>query len=213
VLPADSMEWSSQRKEWVLTREALDALLDYLDADRPNAAKEYEAIRERLIKLFRWRGCLSFEEYADKTIDRVARRIAEGVEIRTTNPYALFYGVAMNLLKEHWRTSERESEALDGLLRSQEPSEDPEQARGRQEAEQLREDRMQCLRHCMRRLSSENLLLIKKYYAEGGMLDKNQRKQVADEMKISLNALRVRAFRIRSEVEQCVVNCVKEARI
>ena len=206
------MEWSSQRKEWVLTREALDALLDYLDSDRQNAAREYEAIRQRLIKLFRWRGCLSFEEYADKTIDRVARRIAEGVEIRTTNPYALFYGVAMNLLKEHWRTAERESAALDGLLRSQELSEDPEQARGRRDEEDLLEDRLQCLHHCMGQLSSDNLLLIKKYYTEGGLLDKNQRKQVADEMKISLNALRVRAYRIRSGVEQCVANCVEGAK-
>jgi len=198
----------AQKQEWVLTREALDRLLEQLDSDRNRAAEKYEQIRRRLMKLFRWRGCLAFEEYADRTIDRVARRIAEGADIQTDSPYTLFYGVAMNLLKEHWRRVERESEALGCLAQSQQSPDDPEVVRAEEEDSKKREERVKCLRHCLGQLASQNLLLIKKYYAEGDMLDKEQRKHMAAALGISVNALRVRAYRIRDEVEHCVDACL-----
>ena len=198
-------------QRWLLTQEAFDQLLEQLDSDRDRAAEKYEQIRQRLIKLFRWRGCLDFEEYTDKTIDRVARRIADGALIQTPNPYTLFYGVAMNVLKEHWRKSERESEALDSLSQPQSPV-DPEDIRAEEEENKEQEARIECLRHCLGQLPPESVSLIKKYYAEGDVLNKEQRKQIAEELRISVNALRVRAFRIRSEVEQCVGDCISPAR-
>jgi len=197
------------KKDWILTGEALESLLKYLDSDPNRAAEEYEEIRRRLMKLFRWRGCPHFEEYTDRTIDRVASRIAEGVEIHTTNKYALFYGVALNILKEYWRKSERESHGMDGMRRALGLSGDPEHAIDRQAEEVRQQARIECLRRCLRQLPSESLALIKNYYAEGDFLDKNQRKQLASELRISVNALRVRAFRIRNEVEQCVNVCLK----
>ena len=202
------MELSPQGKDWVLTSEALDRLLEQLDSDRGRAGEKYEQIRQRLLKLFRWRGCLDFEEYTDKTIDRVARRIAEGAEIQTASPYTLFYGVAMNLLKEHWRKSERESEALDSLSQSPQSTESPEDIRAEEEERKEQQARVECLRRCLGQLTSESLTLIKKYYAEGDVLNKEQRKEIAGELRISVNALRVRAFRIRTEVERCVGACL-----
>jgi len=38
------------KKEWVLTQEAFDRLLGWLDPDRESAGEKYEAIRLRLIK-------------------------------------------------------------------------------------------------------------------------------------------------------------------
>lgn len=198
-----------QKQTWVLTREALDRLLEQLDSDRDRAAEKYEQIRQRLMKLFRWRGCPAFEEYTDKTIDRVARRIAEGAEFQTDNPYTLFYAVAMMVLKEHWRKSEREAEACSSLLQSQPATENPEEIRAREEENRGHEAQIECLRHCLGVLSAENLRLIRKYYAEGEILDKEQRRQTAEELGISVNALRVRACRIRSEVEQCVAHCLE----
>lgn len=200
----------AQKQTWSLTREAFDRLLEQLDTDRNRAAEKYEQIRQRLVKLFRWRGCLLYEEYTDQTIDRVARRLSGGAEFQTENPYTLFYAVAMNILKEHWRKSERESEALDYLGQSQPATVDPEAIRAREAESAGIEARMECLRHCLAKLSSENLRLIKRYYAEGDMLDKQQRKQAAEELGISVNALRVRAFRVRGGVEQCVEKCLTD---
>jgi DNA-directed RNA polymerase specialized sigma24 family protein len=207
------MELPSHRTEWVLTNEAFDRLLEQLDSDRDRAAEKYEQIRQRLMKLFKWRGCLAFEEYTDRTIDRVARRIGEGSEFQTANPYTLFHAVAMNLLKEHWRKSERESEALDYLVQSPHPVGDPEAIRSQEEAANQEKARIGCLRHCLNQLSPENLALIKRYYAEGDLMNKEQRKQMAGELSISVNALRVRAFRIRAEVEECINSCLDSERM
>jgi len=202
---------ASDRNEWVLTGEALTGLLKFLDADPERAAAEYERLRQRLMKLFRWRGCLSFEEYTDITVDRVARMIASGVEIHTSNRYALFYGVAMNLVREHWRDAERQRKALDQVPPPSEPPH-PEEVLARRDEAILREARIRCLRGCLQRLPTASLSLIKRYYADGDVLDKNQRKQIAAELKISASTLRVRAHRIRSDVGRCVEMCLQRER-
>ena len=62
------------KTEWILTKESFDTLLAWLDANPDAAARKYEQIRTRLIKIFVCRGCLESEDLADETIDRVARR-------------------------------------------------------------------------------------------------------------------------------------------
>lgn len=54
-----------------------EQLLAWLDEDRELAGKKYEEIRFRLINLFIARGCRISEELADKTIDRVARKVKD----------------------------------------------------------------------------------------------------------------------------------------
>jgi hypothetical protein len=49
-------------KNWVLSQEAFDALLDWLDPDREQAGIKYEQIRLRLIKIFTGRGCSDAED-------------------------------------------------------------------------------------------------------------------------------------------------------
>ena len=65
------------KKEWVLTKEAFDALLEWLDPNRDIAAQKYETIRTRLIKIFSCRGCLEAEDLADETINRVTNKLPE----------------------------------------------------------------------------------------------------------------------------------------
>jgi DNA-directed RNA polymerase specialized sigma24 family protein len=191
-----------------LSQESLAALLQFLDEDPLRAAAEYERIRQRLMKLFRWRGCLSFEEYADTTVDRVASLVAEGAEVHTANRYALFYGVATNLLREHWRGAERQRLALQGLGHQQVQAESPDETLTRHDELVNDEKRRRCLRRCLSLLPADSLALIRRYYGHGDILDKNQRKQLAGELNVSVNALRVRAHRIRAEVGRCIGSCL-----
>src|SRR5262249_61438816 len=62
---------NSSRKNWVLTQEAFDQLLACLDPNRDRAGTKYEALRQKLIKFFAWRGCATAEDYVDEAIDRV----------------------------------------------------------------------------------------------------------------------------------------------
>jgi DNA-directed RNA polymerase specialized sigma24 family protein len=198
-------------RPWALTQASFDKLLTQLDPDRERAAQKYEEIRRKLMKFFKWRGCLQFEEYADKTIDRVARKITEGAELQPASPSALFYGVAVNLLREHWRKTASAPETLENETEPSNQSDDPEKIREQAETLQEHETRLNCLRHCIGQLPSESVKLIKQYYAEGDVLDKEQRKQIALRLNLSATALRSRAFRVRGEIERCVDNCLKDA--
>ncbi|HZR27176.1 MAG TPA: hypothetical protein VFA71_00235 [Terriglobales bacterium] len=59
-----------------LTREEFAKLLAALDSDRNQAAKKYEILRRKLVKLFERRQCIQTEELADETLDRLAKRLA-----------------------------------------------------------------------------------------------------------------------------------------
>jgi hypothetical protein len=70
----------------IVHQKEFDALLSWLDADRERAALRYEQIRSRLIRIFICRGSPVAEELADRTIDRVMRKIAEIAETFSGDP-------------------------------------------------------------------------------------------------------------------------------
>jgi len=197
------------KRDWVLTPDAFEILLVNLHADRDRAGDEYERIRQKLLKFFKWRGCHDAEEYADRTIDRVARRIIEGVELRASNRYLFFHGVALNILKEHWRGPARDSNTLDDLPPSSSPANDPAEMREREEARQEQERRLECLGECLQNLPAEGRELVTKYHQSEGRAKIEGRKELAALLKIPLNALRIRVFRIRTELEGCVDGCLR----
>jgi DNA-directed RNA polymerase specialized sigma24 family protein len=200
------------RQRSALSGDGLSALLRFLNEDADRGAAEYERIRQRLIKLFRWRGCRAAEEYADVTVDRVGRLLADGRVTTTTTPYALFHGVALNLLREHWRRVERERQALASVAHDTRPAASADELLTHSEAERADEERRRCLRRCLMRLAPHSRRLITRYYAGGSVLDKNHRKAAAAELQITVNALRVRAHRVRSEVGECIERCLDRAR-
>jgi len=192
-----------------MTPDAFEILLVNLHAERERAGEEYERIRGKLLKFFKWRGCHEPEEYADRTIDRVARRITEGAELRVRDSYLFFHGVALNILKEHWRGPVRDSHTLDDLPPSLSPAEDPDERREREEGRHDKEQRLECLDECLQRLSAESRELVTKYHQSEGRAKIEGRKELAALLKIPLNALRIRVFRIRTELEGCVDGCLR----
>ena len=64
----------ARKKDWTLTKEAFERLLDSLDANRERAGEKYENVRRKLIEFFEARGSNSPADRADQTINRVARR-------------------------------------------------------------------------------------------------------------------------------------------
>jgi hypothetical protein len=72
-------------------------LLNWLNPDRELAGAKYESIRKRLIQLFLCRGSNAAEELADKTINRVARKLPELSQNYVGEPERYFFGVARGL--------------------------------------------------------------------------------------------------------------------
>lgn len=187
---------------WHLTREALTKLLAFLDPDPEAAAERFERIRFRLTRMLAWRGAIYPEELVDETVNRVARKIDQGEEIRTDKPYRYFAGVARLVFHETIRRERREREVL--------AQEDwpPTQEDPREQVE--RERRLDCLRRAMEELPKGSRRLILTYYTgEKGTKIKN-RKHLAADLGIPMNALRIRAHRIRLKLEASVSQCLEE---
>ncbi|MCI0488634.1 MAG: sigma-70 family RNA polymerase sigma factor [Blastocatellia bacterium] len=197
----------SQKKEWILTRDAFNGLLAHFDEDAERAAEKYELARAELIRLFRYRGCNSFDELADETINRVARKIEEGELISRQELTAYFYGVARNVLREHQRNPESSAATIEELSPSAHPSEDPEKLMEMRETQRASERRFQCFEKCIGNLPPETRSLIVSYYeGEEGVKIKN-RQRLAREVGITVNGLRIRLHRIREKLERCVSEC------
>ena len=63
----------------------------------------------------------------------------------------------------------------------------------------------------MQRLTADNRKLVLQYYQEEKQAKIDHRKLLAEQLGIALNALRIRAHRIRASLQECVQNCVREA--
>jgi len=192
-----------RKKNWVLTQEAFDNLLALLDPDPQRAGRKYETIRKGLITFFECRGSTSPEDHTDDTLNRVARRLSEGKEIYAGNPASYFYGVARNVLKEHWETS-HSSDSLDNLAPAETPSDDPLLIEQQRTERQQTEQRLESLEHCLKTLLPGDRDLISEYYQGETSIKIQRRKVLAERLGIPLNALRIRALRIREKLEVCV---------
>ena len=172
---------NAAREKWALTQEAFDGFLTALGPNRDGAADRYLEIRRNLVRLFEWRGCPTPDDYADETINRCARKIGEGEEIRDVATYCI--GIARMLLREMSRDRAIAARSLDEAPEPQslphEPVED--------------EDRTECLRRCLGQLSAENRHLILAYY-QGDKGDKiRHRKGLTQLFGLRSSTLRMRA--------------------
>ena len=184
------------KKHWALTEAAFNKLLQCLDADRQRAAERYEQLHRKLEKFFEVHRSAAAEELADETINRVTRKLEEGVAIQNIGSYSI--GVARMLLKESLKEQNRRSELRDV------PSEAPVELEYSNESEA----QLICLDGCLEELPAETRSLVMKYYQLRKQVNIDHRKELAEELGIPMNALRIRVHRIRMQLEECVVRCM-----
>ncbi len=67
----------------------------------------------------------------------------------------------------------------------------------------------ECLEQCMERLTSKSRELVLEYYQAEKRAKIDRRKELASRLGIAVNALRIRAHRIRSNLQECVFECTK----
>lgn len=187
----------TQKKTWSLTREAFDKFLSCLDGDRDTAGRQYEKIRSKLISFFEWRDCPFPEDRADEAINRVVKKIDEGEELRDPSTYV--FGVARILMLEITRVREKERTALNLLPPPQSETEDSDEL----------ESRVKCLRHCLEELPTDSRELIIGYYQGEQRSKIENRRRLAEKLGMPVNALRIRACRLREKLAGCLDRCMK----
>jgi DNA-directed RNA polymerase specialized sigma24 family protein len=181
-----------------LTAEAFDKLLARFSLDRDEAARQYEIARTKLIRFFQWRGAEFTDALSDETLDRVARRLDEGVQIENLPSY--IHSVAQHVWMESRKP--KPTVAWDDIpeIDRQQVVEEPESQVG-----------LDCLDQCLESLPADSRELIMDYYQAERRAKIELRQQLAEKLDIPLNALRIRAHRIRATLEKCVTKCVELA--
>jgi len=175
-----------------LTQATLDRLLIWLDPDRDRAGAKYEEIRFRLIRLFICRGCTEAEDLADETINRVTSKLCQVADGYQGDPALFFYGVAKKIYLEYARKKTKPVGTM--------PADEP----GGSEQE------YECLDECMQALPPDQRDLVLQYYQKDRRAKIDNRKQLALSLGIAINALRIRAHRIKSALQRCVEKCLTE---
>jgi DNA-directed RNA polymerase specialized sigma24 family protein len=190
---------ASPKPKWEPTPESFQQLLALFSPDYEEAGREYEKLRNKLIRYFEWRGCSPADMLADKTFDRAQEKIQEKIKKgeTITNPKAYVRKVAYYIYLEH----------DPGLLTELDENNPPPAPVDRPDDDD-KEKLFTCSDNCLAALSAESRRLIVAYYDNENQKNKDGRRELAEEVGIPMNALRIRAHRIRKSLEQCIRKCM-----
>jgi len=158
-----------------------------------------------LVGYFDRKQCAPADELADETLNRVARRLEEEGAITEAVPAQYCYIVAKFVFLEHVRRARHQLVTVepdviaskDGVDRS---LTEPDRAQGLLER----------LERCLERLFLADRELILEYY-RGEQREKiENRRKLAERLVLTMNALSIRACRIREQLETCVMKSLEE---
>jgi DNA-directed RNA polymerase specialized sigma24 family protein len=198
------------KKDWTPNPEAFRQFLSWLDEGVDSNGERYLEMRRRLARYFDRRNCSSPDDLADETLNRVARKLEEKGEIVGASPAHYCYIVAKFVFLEFGRRSEQNQTSLDAAQSSGRviaslavpfrPSVDA----------MAKEKLFDCLERCLSKMQPENRELILDYYRGEQRAKIERRSELATRLGLTMNALGIRACRIRSKLETCVRTCAKQ---
>jgi DNA-directed RNA polymerase specialized sigma24 family protein len=181
-------------------------LLEWLDDGVDSQGETYLEIRRRLVSYFDRRNRPFADDLADETLNRVGRTLEKSGTIAVTPPARYCYVVARFVLLEDLRR-ERRHVPVDEA-RAAAPVETAS-GLNTDDPAWIREQRLECLDRCLRKLKPEQRDLAVEYYRDARRARIERRRELADRLGITMNALGIRACRIRSTLESCLGACCK----
>lgn len=201
-----SAQKMDQKKDRTLTPHSFQRLLSWLDQGSNSDGQQYLEMRRRLVAYFDRKNLPNFEELADETLNRVARRLEDEGEIVSDTPAKYCYVVARFILMEHLRETQKEKAMVESISRQ-----DPNPGIAQQHADEekkLREKMLNCLERCTLQLEAVNHRIITRYYMGKERVKIENRRELAASLGITMNALSIRACRLRDKLEGCVKECL-----
>lgn len=188
---------SSRNRENQPATGAVDfqRLLEWLDGGVESRGERYLEIRRRLVGYFDRRNRLFAEDLADETFNRIAMILARDGAIAAP-PERYCYVVAKFVLLEDFRRERRDNLDHTADLDDQRASNTAALAE-----DSDREERLDLLDDCLQDLTVEQRDLIVGYYRETGGSKIARRREMAERLGITSNALAIRASRIRRTLE------------
>ncbi len=187
-------------KDDAVTEESFDVLLRWLDNNRESAGREYEKIRRNLIWIFMGRGCSEAEALADKTINRVTRKLPQLLDGYVGEPILYFFGVAEKIHLE-WLREQKNIK----LLRFRETD-------NQDETDEI-EIEYDCLETCLAKLPAKLRRMVVEYHRGERAAKIENRRELAESLGVSAVALQTKVSRIRSRLRECMQKCVAQKKI
>jgi hypothetical protein len=186
----------SRRKRAPFERAHVEALLEWLHKDREEAGRGYERLRRRLEVFFAARSETAryATDLADVTMDRAGRKVYEDPSLRDRDPFVYCLAVARLVALEFLKTR-IEQLAFDPVDQRTSTKDDWREV---------------ALDRCLEELQPSDREAIRDYYRYEGGARINARKQAAAASGASSTAYKVRIFRIRRKLADCLL---REARL
>jgi DNA-directed RNA polymerase specialized sigma24 family protein len=195
-------------EEHGLSHLAFTRLLEWLDNGTDSHGETYLEMRRRLTAYFDRRDRPFPDDLADDTLSRIGRTLERDGAIAVTPQARYCYVVAKFVLLEDIRRERRHPHAVEssgigsdswhgGRLTSM----------TRDEESADREARLECLDRCLQAIGPQQRALIIDYHREEGRRGIERRRELAKQMGISMNALGIRACRIRAALEAQMAVC------
>lgn len=179
-----------------VTQEKFATFLAWLGPEAESAGEEYERLRSRLRLYFSQRRCRFPEELADETINRVILKLGEE---RIGNLMAYCYGVAKNVYRESLRRERRHAE-LDEATLDEAALAAPAPAEPGLPHE--------CLDRCLAELPNESRDLLLEYFSAEKIEKIELHLRMAERLKVTREAFRMRIYRVKHELTACVRECM-----
>ena len=199
----DALTVDVAREDCALTGPAFARLLDWLDDGTDSHGERYLEMRQRLVVYFDRRNRPFADDLADETFNRITRTLdTSAIAVRPPARYC--YVVARFVLLEDIRHGRRylPVTAVPRAAALESDASDDDTAQ---------EHRLDCLDRCLLELKPEQRELAIDYYRDAKRQRIERRRGMAARLGITLNALGIRACRIRSTLEACVDDCCRSA--
>jgi hypothetical protein len=175
-----------------VTAEPFTALLAFLSTEDPNEAhNHYLRLHQKLAGYFRLKGMADPVTDADDALDRAGKKILEGVPIPDIDRFCM--GIARNVVLERSRNKRREESAF---LHFFEHS---------QNDNALIDRITNLMKPCFESLEPDDRDVLNSYCkVPAGKSRAEHRRALAESLKSTIAALRIRVTRLRRELENCV---------
>jgi DNA-directed RNA polymerase specialized sigma24 family protein len=181
------------KRERAPTAEEFSKLLGWIDPDPQQAGTRLLVIQSRITKSFISRGCVDAETLTDEVSNRVAVRI-DNVIKNYPNPFQCLLGFVDNVYREYIRERRDETNA--------QPPPKPRPP-------DVLEKEDECLEECMDTLAQRERDLFSRYFNVEKRTKGRVRKALAEELNLTVNALRIQAHRLRKRLRDCVETCLE----
>lgn len=181
---------------WELKTEDWTRFLKWLNPDPDLAAQVYESIRQKLISYFNRKECIDAEGLVDRTIDRVVRLLSSFNGDLPDNQLRYCYGVAKYIHKEYCR-----NQPVRGTVPGNKPN--PHRSDYAEEREEIE----QCLSDCLQKLDARKRETFIRYYLTESKTKNEFRQQLAFDLGLTINALRLQMLRLKAELRTCITDC------